>query len=306
MRFLIVGAGSIGGYFGARLMQAGADVTFLVREARAAQLRTTGLQVISPLGDVTLAPKLVTADSLTDQFDAIILSVKAYGLDGAIRDMAPAIGPDSMILPLLNGMRHVEVLTQAFGTKALIGGLCKISTTLDEAGRVLQFGRMQEFVYGEMDGATSPRIQALDRIAAPAITGARLSDDIALEMWEKWTMLSSLGAITCLMRGTIGEVAATPHGRDVATALVAEVVATISAAGRAPRPALVESVRTMMTQEGSPLTSSMYRDMMQGFAVEADQILGDLVARAKAAGLAVPLLSAAHTHLAVYQAKRAG
>lgn len=306
MRFLIVGAGSIGGYFGARLMQAGADVTFLVREARAAQLRTTGLQVISPLGDVTLAPKLVTADSLTDQFDAIILSVKAYGLDGAIRDMAPAIGPDSMILPLLNGMRHVEVLTQAFGTKALIGGLCKISTTLDEAGRVLQFGRMQEFVYGEMDGATSPRIQALDRIAAPAITGARLSDDIALEMWEKWTMLSSLGAITCLMRGTIGEVAATPHGRDVATALVAEVVATITAAGRAPRPALVENVRTMMMQEGSPLTSSMYRDMMQGFAVEADQILGDLVARAKAAGLGVPLLTAAHTHLAVYQAKRAG
>lgn len=306
MRFLIVGAGSIGGYFGARLMQAGADVTFLVREARAAQLRTTGLQVVSPLGDVTLAPKLVTADRLTEPFDAIILSVKAYGLDGAIRDMAPAIGPDSMILPLLNGMRHVEVLTQAFGTKALIGGLCKISTTLDEAGRVLQFGKMQEFVYGEMDGATSPRIQALDRIAAPAITGARLSDDIALEMWEKWTMLSSLGAITCLMRGAIGEVAATPHGRDVATALVAEVVATISAAGRAPRPALVESVRTMMTQEGSPLTSSMYRDMMQGFAVEADQILGDLVARAKQAGVAVPLLSAAHTHLAVYQAKRAG
>jgi len=304
MRFLIVGAGSIGGYFGARLMQAGADVTFLVRDARAAQLRTTGLQVVSPLGDVTLAPKLVTADRLTEPFDAIILSVKAYGLDGAIRDMAPAIGPDSMILPLLNGMRHVEVLTQAFGTKALIGGLCKISTTLDEAGRVLQFGKMQEFVYGEMDGATSPRIQALDRIAAPAITGARLSDDIALEMWEKWTMLSSLGAITCLMRGAIGEVAATPHGRDVATALVAEVVATISAAGRAPRPALVENVRTMMTQEGSPLTSSMYRDMMQGFAVEADQILGDLVARAKHAGVAVPLLSAAHTHLAVYQAKR--
>jgi len=304
MRFLIVGAGSIGGYFGARLMQAGADVTFLVREARAAQLRTTGLQVVSPLGDVTLAPKLVTADTLTASFDVIILSVKAYGLDGAIRDMAPAIGPDSMILPLLNGMRHVEVLTQAFGANALIGGLCKISTTLDEAGRVLQFGRMQEFVYGEMDGTASPRIQALDRIAAPAITGARLSDDIALEMWEKWTMLSSLGAITCLMRGTIGEVAATPHGRDFATALVAEVVATVSAAGRPPRPALVESVRTMMTQEGSPLTSSMYRDMMQGFAVEADQILGDLVARAKQAEVAVPLLSAAHTHLAVYQAKR--
>lgn len=306
MRFLIVGAGSIGGYFGARLMQAGVDVTFLVRAARAEQLRSQGLQVVSPQGDVSLTPKLVTAQTLNEHFDTVIMSVKAYGLESAVRDVAPAIGPETMILPLLNGMRHVDVLKDAFGAGALIGGLCKISTTLDDAGRVLQFGGMQEFVYGEMDASPTARIRELDRIASGVITGARLSDDIELEMWEKWTMLSSLGAITCLMRGSIGDVAAAPGGRDFATGIVDEVVATITAAGRAPRPAVVDAAKQLLTQEGSPMTASMYRDMAQGFPVEADQILGDLVARAKKAGVAVPLLSAAYSALAVYQAKRAG
>lgn len=307
MRFLIVGAGSIGGYFGARLAQAGEDVTFLVRPKRAQALREAGLQVESPYGDVTIAPQLVTADTIKTTYDVVILAVKAYGLEQSIRDMAPAIGPGSMILPLLNGMRHLDKLRDAFGADKLLGGLCKISTTLDAAGRVLQFGRMQDLVYGEMDGSKTPRIQELDRALTKAIAGSRLSPNILQEMWEKWAMLSSLAAITCLMRASTGAVEAAPGGRDFINAILDEVVATIGAASAPLGDAFVADVRAMLTEKGSPRTASMFRDLSQGFPVEADQILGDLVARAKAAGIATPLLGAAYTHLAVYQeAQRAG
>ena len=304
MRFLIVGAGSIGGYFGARLAQAGEDVTFLVRPKRAQALREAGLQVESPYGDVTIAPQLVTADTLKTTYDVVILAVKAYGLEQSIRDMAQAIGPGSMILPLLNGMRHLDKLRDAFGADKLLGGLCKISTTLDAAGRVLQFGRMQDLVYGEMDGSKTPRIQELDRALTKAIAGSRLSPNILQEMWEKWAMLSSLAAITCLMRASTGAVEAAPGGRDFINAILDEVVATIGAASAPLGDAFVADVRAMLTEKGSPRTASMFRDLSQGFPVEADQILGDLVARAKAAGIATPLLGAAYTHLAVYEAKR--
>lgn len=304
MRFLIVGAGSIGGYFGARLVQAGEDVTFLVRPRRAQQLRETGLQVESPYGDVTITPQLVETGAITQTYDAVILAVKAYGLEASITDMAPAIGPDTMVMPLLNGMRHVDLLRDAFGADRLIGGLCKISTTLDEAGRVLQYGRMQDLVYGEMDGAKTPRILEQDRIMTAAIAGSRLSDDIAQEMWEKWAMLSSLAAITCLMRASTGEVEAAPGGLEFINAILDEVVSTITAVGVPMQSDFVAEVREMLTLKGAPRTASMYRDLFQGFPVEAYQILGDLVARAKTAGIATPLLSAAYTHLAVYEAKR--
>ena len=123
MHLLVVGAGSTGGYFGGRLAQAGRDVTFLVRRSRAYQLNAKGLHIVSPHGDVTLEPKLVTADAIGAPYDAILLTVKAYSLDGALKDIAPAVGPDSMIVPMLNGMRHLESVAAAFGRDALVGGL---------------------------------------------------------------------------------------------------------------------------------------------------------------------------------------
>ncbi len=115
MRLLVVGAGSTGGYFGGRLAEAGRDVTFLVRQARAEQLTAKGLQIVSPHGDVTLAPKVVTADMIAEPFDAILLAVKAYSLDAALKDIAPAVGPETTIVPLLNGLRHLDSIAAAFG-----------------------------------------------------------------------------------------------------------------------------------------------------------------------------------------------
>lgn len=299
MRILAVGAGATGGYFGGRLAQAGRDVTFLVRPRRAEQLRAQGLTLLSPHGDVTLQPKLVTADTIDGPYDAVILAVKAYGLDQAIEDMAPAIGPDTMVMPLLNGMRHVDAIRARYGT-ALIGGVCKVATTIDPQGRIKQLAPFQELAYGEWDGSPSARTAALDAVMQGAGFTARLTPTIAREMWEKWTLLATLGGICCLMRGTIGQIEAASGGRDFVLRLLAEVVRVISTDGIAPTPAFLETITKQVTQKGSPAASSMYRDLVAGLPVEADQILGDLEARAKRHGIDTPLVSAAYTHLRVY------
>ena len=306
MRILIVGAGATGGYFGGRLAQAGRDVTFLVRPARAAALTAGGLHIASPHGDVTLPPELVTPGAITKPYDAVLLTVKAHALDAAMADVAPAIGPDTMILPVLNGMRHVDALTARFGAHAVAGCTAKIAAMLDAHGGIVHLAPMHELSYGEMDGAASPRMRALDDAMQGAGFVARLSPGIAREMWEKWLLLAALGGITCLMGGPVGAVIAAPGGREFCAGLLDEAVRAVTACGIPPSPGFVAATTANLIAPGSMQTSSMYRDMQQGAPVEAEQIVGDLVARAAAAGIATPLLGAAYTRLAVYQAARKG
>ena len=303
MRVLVVGAGSTGGYFGGRLAQAGRDVTFLVRPARAERLRANGLQIISPHGDVTLAPKLVTAGAIEAPYDAVLLTVKAFALDAALTDLAPAIGPETMILPVLNGMKHVDTLVARFGPNAVAGCVCKVATIVDDQGRIVQLNKLQDLAYGEMNGLSSARIDRLDAVMQGAGFDARLSRAIEQEMWEKWVLLATIGGITCLMRGTIGDVVAAPNGSAFALAFLDEVTAAVTAAGHPPNAAFLAATRAAVTQKGSPLTSSMYRDLVQGSPIEAEQIIGDLLFRAQAHGVAAPLLAAAFTHLSVYQGR---
>jgi len=215
MRMLVVGAGSTGGYFGGRLAQAGRDVTFLVRPARAAHLEERGLEILSPHGDYTLRPQLVTADRLSGFYDAILLTVKAFSLESALSDMAAATGPETMILPVLNGMRHVDILADRFGKRSVVGCACKINASIDDRGRIVQHNLLQDIAYGEMEGVVSPRIQGLDRFMRDAGFDARLSSAIEREMWEKWILLAGLGGINCLMRGTIGDILASHDGMQL-------------------------------------------------------------------------------------------
>ncbi|HWA79059.1 MAG TPA: ketopantoate reductase family protein, partial [Acetobacteraceae bacterium] len=234
MRLLVVGAGSTGGYFGGRLAEAGRDVTFLVRPRRAEQLRASGLQIVSPHGDVTLKPKLVTAGEIAGPYDAVLVTVKAYALETALADFAPAVGPETMILPVLNGMRHVDILSARFGAQALIGCVCKVGTTLDEAGRIIQLAKFQELAYGEMNGEASPRTAAIDRFMQGAGFDARLTPTIRREMWEKWVLLAAMGGVTCLMRGNIGEIEAAPGGTSFVLRFLDEVVSVVEAVGERP------------------------------------------------------------------------
>jgi 2-dehydropantoate 2-reductase len=305
MRLLVVGAGSTGGYFGGRLAEVGRDVTFLVRPRRAAQLAADGLKIVSPHGDVTVRPKLVTAGEIKAPYDTVLLAVKAYSLDAAIEDFAAAVGPQTAIIPTLNGMRHIDVLAERFGGEAVAGGVCKVAATIDPEGRIVQLAAFQELAYGERDGSASSRMAELDAFMQGAGFTARLSPAVGYEMWEKWTMLATLGAITCAMRGNIGEVVAAPGGASFILGILDDVVRIVSAVGEAPTAAFVESARKTLTTPGSPQSPSMYRDLREGSPIEADQIVGDLLARGGKAGISTPLLAAAYAHMCVYQQRLA-
>jgi 2-dehydropantoate 2-reductase len=301
MRLLVVGAGSTGGYFGARLAQAGRDVTFLVRRERAADLRTNGLQIVSPHGDLTISPKLVTAGDIAAPYAAILLTVKAFSLEAALKDIAPAVGPETVILPVLNGMKHVDILRERFGRTSVAGCVCIISSYLDEKGRIVQLTGHQSLAYGEFDGMPSARLRNIDAFMQGAGFDARLSPTIDREMWEKWILLASLGGITCLMRGSIGEIEAVEGGREFARRFLGEVVSVVRLVGTAPSASFLEMAESLLTAPGSTLTSSMYRDLQKGGAIEADQIIGDLLARARPKNIETPLLAAAYASLSIYQ-----
>ncbi|WP_311028762.1 ketopantoate reductase family protein [Mesorhizobium koreense] len=301
MRMLVVGAGSTGGYFGGRLIEAGRDVTFLVRAARKARLQADGLDIVSPFGNASLKPKLITATEIDGPYDVVLLTVKAYSLDAAMKDFAAAVGKGTMIMPFLNGMRHMDVLAERFGAGTLVGCTCHIFASIDEKGRIVQHNRLQEITYGELDGSVTPRIEALDAFMKTGAFGTRLSRHIRRRMWEKWILLATLGSSNALARGSIGEIEAAPGGTHLALRLLGEAVSVTRAAGVEPSEAFLDTARTTLTAKGSPLTSSMYRDLQAGNAVEAEQIVGDLLARGRKAGLDLPLLGAAFTNLMVYQ-----
>jgi 2-dehydropantoate 2-reductase len=305
MRVLVVGAGAIGGYFGGRMLQAGRDVTFLVRPKRAGELASAGLVIKSPNGDVTLKnPPAVQADKLNEKFDVVLLSCKAFDLEDAIKSFAPAVGPQTAIIPLLNGMLHLDVLDNKFGRERVLGGLCAIAVTLNEKREVVQLQPMQSLTFGERDGRMSERVRAIADVFASGNFGSVASEQIIQDMWEKWVFLSSLAASTCLMRTAVGNILAAPGGKDFLLGMVDEVTAIATAAGHTPRGPFAERTRTMLTTEGSAMTASMFRDVKVGAPVEADHVIGDLIARAEAAKVSVPKLRTAYTHLKAYEKQR--
>jgi 2-dehydropantoate 2-reductase len=304
MRFLIVGAGAIGGYFGGRLLEAGRDVTFLVRPRRAAELASTGLAIRSRFGDAVLpAPPHLLADQLGKPFDVILLSCKAYDLDDAMSSFAPAVGAETVILPLLNGMRHLDALDARFGPSRVLGGECVISATLDADDRVVHLNDMHSLIFGERDGVRSARTEAIGAAFAGATFDGRASDAILQEMWEKWVFIATAAGINCLMRASVGDIVAV-GAAELAVALLDECAAVAVRQGFAPRPEFLDRTRRTFTTPGSPLTASMLRDIERGAPIEADQILGDLLRRAEG-GEATPLLRLACVHVAAYEARRA-
>jgi 2-dehydropantoate 2-reductase len=304
MKILIVGAGAVGGYFGARLAQAGRDVTFLVRPSRAQHLRSEGLRVLSPHGDLTLQPTTITAEELHSSFDIIFLSVKAPALDQVMKDMAPAVGPDTMIYPVLNGMRHIETLTRRFGERPVLGGVCMVSTDLDEQGRIVQIAPMQKLTYGELSGEITSRIRSFDETMRNAGFETELSTGILQAMGHKWVMIASLGLVTCLLDGPIGEINAVPDGEQTILRALDECAAVGAACGF-PLPQPVASfLRQAATTKDSKLTSSMYRDLQKGAPVEVETILGDLLEHGRSHHVDTPLLQAGCVRLRVYQNSR--
>ena len=304
MRILVVGAGAIGGYFGGRLLEAGRDVTFLVRPRRAAELAGTGLSIRSRVGDVNLpTPPVIFEDALAETFDLVLLACKAYDLEGAMTSFAPAVGPDTAILPLLNGIRHLDALQARLGAAAVLGGQCLISTTLDPDGRIVHLGDAHTLTFGELNSSYSTRGETIAAELSGARFEVRLSAAILQEMWEKWVFIAASAGISCLMRAAIGDIVAA-GAADLATGLFAECTEIAVKQGFPPRPEFAERTRTMLTTHASPLTASMLRDIERGALIEADHILGDLLRRAGPAA-DTSLLRIAYSHTKAYEARRA-
>lgn len=306
MRILVLGAGGTGGYFGGRLAQSGADVTFLVRAPRAQQLDRDGLQLRSPLGDANIPVAHVTADALpalcaSQPFDLVLLSCKAYDLDTAMAAIAPAMHAGATVMPILNGLRHYPLLDAAFGRDHVLGGLCVISAMKGPHGEILHLGTLASMTFGERDGAPdSPRTLALARACERAGIDHTLSAQINQALWAKFVFLTTLAAATCLMRASVGDIVATDDGLDFMQGLYRECAAVAEAAGE---PIAAEAQRTaigLLTQSGSTLTASMLRDLQAGQPVEAEHIVGDMLRRAREAGVAAARLVTAWCHLQAY------
>ncbi|WP_448242968.1 2-dehydropantoate 2-reductase [Pseudoxanthomonas mexicana] len=310
MRILVLGAGGTGGYFGGRLAQAGADVTFLVRPARAALLAERGLRIRSPLGDADLDVATVTGQDLpalaaARPFDLVLLACKAYDLDSAIESVAPAVGANTAVLPILNGLLHYDALDARFGRERVPGGLCFIGATLGADGEVLHLGRPASITFGLREGNADGGVLArLAAAYAQAGVDHLYAPDIAAAQWIKYSFLAALAAGTCLMRTSVGTVVAAEGGEAFMAALHAECLAVAAAEGHPVPEDEARTARAGLTRAGSPVTASMLRDLQAGLRVEALQIVGDMVHRAHRAGLQVPRLEAAWVHLQAYESAR--
>jgi 2-dehydropantoate 2-reductase len=305
MKILILGAGAIGGYVGGRLHQSSADVTFLVRPARNEALKRDGLVIKSTKGDITQKVKTVLKGGDGAPYDIVLLTAKAYDLDSAIEAIAPAVGPDTTIVPLLNGMRHIDVLAAKFGDARVVGGLARVGVAMDPGGTIHHTSPFAGVSFGERDGKP-PRaaLVGLDAAVKKSGVDGGLHTNIVQDLWDKWIMLCSLAATCCLMRGTSGDILEAGEGQAIVLETVEECHKVAAAAGHDPGDKGMEIVRSFLTRKGSMFAASMLHDLENGAMVEADHVVGDMIARAKKAGIATPNLRLAYAHLQVYLHRR--
>lgn len=305
MKILILGAGAVGGYWGARLHQAGVDVTFLLREKRAEAVKRDGLVVKSPRGDAVLPVKVVTKASEGGPYEVIILACKGYDLDPAMEAIAPAVGPDTTIVPILNGHIHFATLDARFGADKVAGGLARISGMLGPNGEILHSGA-NGVSFGERGGKPArAALVELDAACKKAGIDGGLNPNIDQDLWDKWIMLGSIASMCSAMRGSIGDIMAAEDGEAIMNEILEECRQVAGAAGHPPDDKALGAIRASLTQKGGKGVASILGDMEKGGAVEGQQIVGDMLARARKAGIAAPNLRFAYAHLQTYEARRA-
>lgn len=308
MRILIVGAGAIGGYFGGRLLEAGRDVTFLVRQGRSEELDRDGLIVRSPLGNILYpSPPHRLAALLDETFDLILLSCKAQDLDAAMDAFAPAVGPDTLILPLLNGMAHLDRLGRRFTPDNVLGGQCLISLDRDPSGVILHLNDTNQLSFGELHGTQTPRILKVAEALANAGFDSSLSEQIVQEMWEKWCFIATGAGVTGSMRASIGDVVAS-GGEGFIVGLLTECAQIAQHAGYPIRSEVLQRFQKMLTTPGSKMTASMLRDIERHAPIEVEHVIGDMITRRPQQDAPAPgglsALDLVYLHLRAYEARR--
>ncbi|MFF2525378.1 ketopantoate reductase family protein [Streptomyces liangshanensis] len=295
MKTLMVGAGAVGGFVGGRLVQAGREVDFLVRPGRAGHLRERGLRIVDGDRAERIAVNPITADALKgtqEPYGLVLLSVKPDALSAVMDDIAPVVGSATVLIPFLNGMTHLEKLTGRFG-ESLVGGTLRIVTQLDDNQDIRQYAPGGQIEIGELDGRRSSRVEEVAETLTIPDFSVTVSTDIIGAMWQKWVMIATVGAITSLARGTIGDAAALTDGERFATVTLEEAATVAAASGHGLGEPAHAALHQLVTATGSGMTSSLSRELASGRPTEVENVLGDLVRRGHAAGVAVPRLEAA-------------
>jgi 2-dehydropantoate 2-reductase len=301
MKLLVVGAGAVGGYFGGRLAEKGENVTFLVRENRKKQLEQNGLLIQSIHGNIHIKPQLLLSGEPAEAFDVILISTKAYHLDSAIEDVRPYIGKDTMILPLLNGMSHIDKLVESFDEKNVLGGLCFVESTLDQHGTIIQTSPIHDLVYGERNGEKSERITRLENVLTGTKANFLLSDKINQEMWVKYLFISTLSGITSLFRSPIGPILENKEGVKTIEKVLHEA-ATIMRSIHAPLPEGIEVLqKDKLIAMNYEMKSSLQRDMEKSLPIEADHLYGYLLNLANINDIDAPTLKIINLNLKIYE-----
>ncbi|MEJ8858920.1 ketopantoate reductase family protein [Variovorax robiniae] len=304
MRFLVVGAGALGGYFGGRLLDSGQDASFLVRPDRAAQLSSQGLVIRSPAGDLHLPPPpMLHAQQIKEHFDVVIVACKAYDLEHAISAFAPAVGPHTAILPLLNGMRHLDLLVERFGHRRVLGGASIIAAALDGAGGINHSSTEHTLLFGELDGERTARVEQIAQAFSRARFDARASDEIVQAMWEKWIHIATLASITALLRANVGDIV-DARAHNLALDLLDECCRIAAFNAHAPSRQAIDHTRAAILKSGSSLTGSMFHDIERGAPTECEHILGDLLRRGRWSTADTRLLPVAYAHVRSYEVRR--
>ena len=298
MKILIVGAGGIGGFFGAKLHQAGANVTFLLREQRYELIQTQGLTVETPRGSFTIRPGIVLAKQLESVYDLIILACKAFDLENALSSIIKA-SSQGVILPLLNGFTHLETLDRQFGKERVVGGIAHIAATITESGAIKQLTELNSLTVGPRAPGQEALCQALFALCKKADFDSFYKENIEQALWDKWTFLATLAGMTTICRGSVGEIVATPYGKDLSGKMFAECCAIAASQGRPIVQSTQSASQEILTKEESSFTASMLRDLLTGKRDEHKHILGDLIDFANLNSIDCPLLKIAYTHMAV-------
>jgi len=305
MKILILGAGGVGGYFGAHLLRSGADVTFLVRERRKALIEANGLQIETPRGAFSVRPKLLCANEVKPEYDLIILAPKSYDLDDALRSLDGTSGY-GVVLPFLNGMDHLDVLDRQFGRAAVMGGVAHIAAMITESGAIKQLNDIHSLTVGPRHPDQVELARAFVALCQAAEFDGIYAEDIEQVLWDKWVFLATLAGMTTVCRGSVGEIVATPHGEALTRQMYDACCEVAGLSGYPTGAAARERALTLLTTQGSAFTASMLRDLQAGQATEHEHVLGAMSRRGMALGLPMELLRLAHTHLAVQAGRRAG
>lgn len=302
MHVVVVGAGAVGGYFGGKLAQTGTPVTFLVRQKRYEQLRKTGLVVHSLHGDFTIQPELTVSAEEVDNPDVVILAIKNYHLDNAMSQLRVLVDKGAKLLPLLNGVEHMDVLIREFGPDNVLGGACYIESTLNAEGTIVHTSSMQDIVFGSLGDVSDEWLKELLYLFQASRVNVTLSDAILKAMWTKFAFLTSISGLTAAARSPIGVILDDSAARELLQNVIREVLQVAEVRGIGlPVEETANKTMEKMEHMSPTMTSSLHRDLEKGLPLEISSLQGSVVKMGMEAGVAVPYIQSVYALLHPYE-----